>query len=273
MTEKEIITDPRVSPQSKFSNTSTTTVKTSKFQIFLRICQCFYKRRQDTAEEATLLPPEKDLKKKTLVLDLDETLVHSSLQPLPEFDLKINVQLGEAFVDIFVLVRPGTCEFLQKVSEMYEVVIFTASLRAYADPVIDFIDKSQVVSSRLFRGDCVVLDGSYVKNLSSLGRDLKKVVIVDNSPVSYSFHPYNAVGISSWFDDKEDVELLEVFDVLRSLCEVEDVTKVLRNIGESKLQVSSRSIQIVNDPSFNARSILNSPKPGGESTKFTFQLN
>ena len=64
----------------------------------------------------------------------------------------------------------------------------------YADPVADLLDKWDVFASRLFRESCVFHRGNYVKDLSRLGRELHKIIIVDNSPASYVFHPDNAVS-------------------------------------------------------------------------------
>lgn len=65
----------------------------------------------------------------------------------------------------------------------------------YADPVADLLDRQGVFSARLFRESCVFHRGNYVKDLSLIGRDLNKVIIIDNSPASYIFHPDNAVRI------------------------------------------------------------------------------
>lgn len=67
----------------------------------------------------------------------------------------------------------------------------------YADPVADLLDRWGVFRARLFRESCVFHRGNYVKDLSRLGRELSKVIIVDNSPASYIFHPENAVSIQS----------------------------------------------------------------------------
>ena len=66
----------------------------------------------------------------------------------------------------------------------------------YADPVADLLDKWDVFSSRLFRESCVFHRGNYVKDLSRCGRELTKILIVDNSPASYIFHPENAVSLN-----------------------------------------------------------------------------
>lgn len=78
--------------------------------------------------------------------------------------------------------------------ELYECVLFTASLAKYADPVADLLDQWGVFRARLFRESCVYYRGNYVKDLNKLGRDLQQIVIVDNSPASYIFHPDNAVS-------------------------------------------------------------------------------
>lgn len=85
-------------------------------------------------------------------------------------------------------------EFLKRMGELYECVLFTASLAKYADPVADLLDQWGVFRARLFRESCVFHRGNYVKDLNKLGRELQQIIIVDNSPASYIFHPDNAVS-------------------------------------------------------------------------------
>jgi hypothetical protein len=89
------------------------------------------------------------------------------------------------------------------------------------------LDKHRVVRHRLFREACLHHKGNYVKDLSLLGRELKNVIIVDNSPASYLFHRSNAIPITSWFYGPEDRELLDLVPFLVDLERVEDVTSVL----------------------------------------------
>uniref|UniRef100_A0A8C6LFS0 Mitochondrial import inner membrane translocase subunit TIM50 n=1 Tax=Nothobranchius furzeri TaxID=105023 RepID=A0A8C6LFS0_NOTFU len=118
--------------------------------------------------------------KKCVVIDLDETLVHSSFK--------------------------------------------------YADPVADLLDQWGVFRARLFRESCVFHRGNYVKDLSRLGRELNNVIIVDNSPASYIFHPENAVPVQSWFDDINDTELLELLPFFEGLSKEDEVYGVLQNL-------------------------------------------
>jgi len=138
--------------------------------------------------------------KKCLVLDLDETLVHSSFTPVSQAHYIIPVTLDEGVVhDVYVTKRPGVDAFIKKVSESYELVVYTASISRYADPLLDRLDVHRVISKRLFRENCVFNEGHYVKDLSLLNRDLRNTIIVDNSPMSYKFHPENAIDCTSFF--------------------------------------------------------------------------
>ncbi|CAH0056733.1 unnamed protein product [Clonostachys solani] len=178
-----------------------------------------------------LLPPiTPELKgRKCLVLDLDETLVHSSFKILHQADFTIPVEIEGNYHNVYVIKRPGVDEFMRRVGELYEVVVFTASVSKYGDPLLDQLDIHKVVHHRLFRESCYNHQGNYVKDLSQVGRDLKDTIIIDNSPTSYIFHPQHAVPISSWFSDAHDNELLDLIPVLEDLAgpTVADVSLVL----------------------------------------------
>ncbi|ORX96004.1 NIF-domain-containing protein [Basidiobolus meristosporus CBS 931.73] len=168
--------------------------------------------------------------RKCLVLDLDETLVHSSFKVVEQADFVIPVEIEGQYHNVYVLKRPGVDEFLKEVGKSFEIVVFTASLAKYADPVLDMLDIHKVVHYRLFRESCYNYGGNYVKDLSQLGRDIREVMILDNSPASYIFHPTNAVPVSSWFNDPHDTELLDLVPFLEDLKDVEDVTAVLDTV-------------------------------------------
>jgi RNA polymerase II subunit A small phosphatase-like protein len=106
--------------------------------------------------------------------------------------------------------RPGVDEFLTEMAKYYEIVVYTASLNKYADPLLDLLDPNRVIRTRLFRESCVFYEGNYVKDLSLLDRDLSQSIIIDNSPSSYLFHPENAIDCSSFIDDIHDRELEQV---------------------------------------------------------------
>lgn len=170
--------------------------------------------------------------RRCLVLDLDETLVHSSFKPpmmgehTPDFIVPVTID--GVVHKVYVAKRPFCDEFLAECSKHWEVIIFTASLSKYADPLLDMLDKKSVITGRLFREHCVLHGGNYVKDLTKLGRKLKNTVIIDNAPKSYLFQPNNAVNCTSWFDDKRDTELLDCLPVLTTtLLDVADVRDIL----------------------------------------------
>uniref|UniRef100_A0A674PL79 protein-serine/threonine phosphatase n=1 Tax=Takifugu rubripes TaxID=31033 RepID=A0A674PL79_TAKRU len=179
-----------------------------------------------------LLPPTEshDAKKICVVIDLDETLVHSSFTPVSDADFIIPVEIEGTVHQVYVLKRPHVDEFLKRMGELFECVLFTASLSKYADPVSDMLDTWGAFRNRLFRESCVFHKGNYVKDLSRLGRDLDKVIIIDNSPVSYIFQPENAVPVVSWFDDKSDTELLDLIPFFERLSQADDIYPFLTEI-------------------------------------------
>jgi len=204
-------TDTSTPPLQQPSTTSTPAAITAQTQKFL----------------LAPLPPE-DANKKTLVLDLDETLVHSSFKPIPDPDFVMSIELENVIHKVYVRKRPGVDNFLRVVGEKFEVVVFTASLAKYADPLLDILDRGRLVKKRLFREACVQHYGNYVKDLSHLGRPLTNVIIIDNSPFSYMFQPDNAIPITSWFNDKADRQLYDLLPFLEQLMYVDDVCTLLQ---------------------------------------------
>ena len=173
---------------------------------------------------------EEDGNKKTLVLDLDETLVHSSFNRVESPDFVIPVEIDGRMMDVFVQKRPGLDAFLHRVCPKFEVVIFTASLRKYANPLLDLLDPEKWVRWRLFRDACSTHKGAYVKDLGRLGRELKHTVIVDNSPMSYIFQPENALPISGFVGDPDDDALVSMLPILDELAEADDVKEGIRRL-------------------------------------------
>lgn len=146
------------------------------------ICECFRVnnlRIFDKTRSPLLQPKAANFNNlKTLVLDLDETLVHSSFTQIP-CDINLTINIDRSHYRVYVLKRPGLDLFLSACTALFEVIIFTASLKEYANPLIDIIDKERKVAHRLFRDSCTLVSGGYTKDLSFIGRDLNSVIIVD----------------------------------------------------------------------------------------------
>jgi CTD small phosphatase-like protein 2 len=160
----------------------------------------------------------------TLVLDLDETLVHCSTASLIPHDVQFPVSFNGSVYTVSGRFRPHYLGFLQAVAEKFEVVVFTASQKVYADELLNIIDPTKsLIKYRLFRDSCLYVDGNFLKHLDILGRDLAHTVIVDNSPQAFGYQVSNGIPISSWYEDQNDSELLNVLSFLKTIETVDDV--------------------------------------------------
>ena len=114
----------------------------------------------------------------TLALDLDETLVHCTVEPIAKPDLIFPVAFNNQVYQVYVRKRPYLDYFLETVCKNFEVVVFTASQKVYADVLLDKLDPGRkLIKHRLFREACLLVQGNYLKDLHVLGRDLRKVLL------------------------------------------------------------------------------------------------
>lgn len=112
-----------------------------------------------------------------------ETLVHSSLEYCDDADFTFTVNFNERDHTVYVRCRPHLQDFMERVASLFEIIIFTASQSIYAEQLLNVLDpKRRVFRHRVYRESCVYVDGNYLKDLSVLGRDLSRVIIIDNSP-------------------------------------------------------------------------------------------
>lgn len=158
--------------------------------------------RQPSYSTQPALRSSSRLGQKTLVIDLDETLIHSlakggRMSSGHMVEVKLNTTVGFGGTTLgpqhpilyYVHKRPHCDDFLRKVCKWYNLVVFTASVQEYADPVIDWLEQERkYFSGRYYRQHCTFRNGAYIKDLSSVEPDLTKVMILDNSPLSYIFH-------------------------------------------------------------------------------------
>lgn len=144
-----------------------------------------------------MLPAIRADREYTLVLDLDETLIHYDSEKKLFF------------------IRPFTRHFLRTLANYYEIVIFTAATQDYTDYILDKVDIENTISHKLSRQHTRLVQGCYLKDLGLLGRDLSKTLIVDNNPLSFQLHPSNGVYIKTWHNDPEDKALLRLGSILQ----------------------------------------------------------
>ena len=173
------------------------------------------------------LPPEIETSTYTLVLDLDETLVHFFYTPS-----------GGTF-----LIRPFCIKFLEEMAKIFEIVIFTAALKDYADSILDVLDPNKIlINYRLYRHHTSLSGITFCKDLSKIGRDLNRTLIIDNLADNFKLQPNNGIPIFTWIDDMKDTQLDDLGKILKILISKkpkdlrpiikkfkEDVSKKLRN--------------------------------------------
>ncbi|KAG0487675.1 hypothetical protein HPP92_009770 [Vanilla planifolia] len=185
------------------------------------------KLANSTASSSSSPPTVVEVEKRkaiTLVLDLDETLVHSSLEHCDNADFSFPVFFDMKQHTVYVKRRPYLQTFLERVAQMFHVVIFTASQSIYAERLLNILDPDRkLISQCFYRESCLFSEGSYTKDLTILGIDLAKVAIIDNSPQVFRLQVNNGIPIKSWFDDPTDQALNSLLPFLETLANVDDV--------------------------------------------------
>ncbi|KAL4444472.1 hypothetical protein ABPG74_016765 [Tetrahymena malaccensis] len=223
-------------------------INQQQMSFYARLCQClniFQSQKknidnfiiQEFVEEGIVdrqpvrIPPQEyDLVgKKTLVLDLDETLITSSVLEFKSADLKIKVNLPNGKgKNVWVKFRPGVQNFLNEMNELYELIIFTSSIKEYANAVIDFLDCESLVNVRIFRENCSIdSSGNLYKDLTKLNRNLGEIIIIDNQASQFKKNPENGIQIKDFkIDNHNDQELLNLVPFLKFMSSVKDVRDI-----------------------------------------------
>lgn len=159
---------------------------------------------------------------------MDETLIHcvDDLESeVPDAVLNVVFPNGEV-VEAGINVRPYALECLREANKKYQVVVFTASHKFYADVVLDYLDPThELIHHRLYRDSCFQTeDGVYIKDLRIIrNRSLKDMVIVDNAVYSFGFQLDNGIPIIPFYNNREDEELLHLINYINTLAFFNDL--------------------------------------------------
>lgn len=171
-------------------------------------------------------------KKKIAVFDLDETLLHCTGQVKKDTHPNHIIQVTlptKKLVSIGINIRPHWKEAMDLIKESYHIVTYTASHSSYADAVLNYLDpEKEYFKYRLYRNNCleVKVDDKviYVKDLDIFeGYNLKDIVIIDNSVLSFAYHLDNGIPIMPYYDSKEDNELIILAYYLLTIYKYDDL--------------------------------------------------
>ena len=204
--------------------------------------------------------------KKILILDLDETLVHSSFQAMKinnkliKPDIYFKIFFNYKYQEIFVYIRPFLNQFLKEMHKLFNIYVFTASIKKYAKPLLNLLDMNNYIIKKFYRESCTLSNGKFIKDLKSLNLKLNDVIILDNNPISYKYNKRNGLPIKSWHYDKNDKELIKIIPLLNFLSTVDDVRKYISFIIEN------------DEINFNKVNMLIRPSSSNKKGKF-FNFN
>ncbi|OHT11408.1 NLI interacting factor-like phosphatase family protein [Tritrichomonas foetus] len=179
----------------------------------------------------TYTPPPIAEGKKVLVLDMDETLIHSSNIP-PHSSISF-IKIGNP--GFYVYKRPGLDEFLEFVMQNFEVFIFTYGSMEYAEPVLNSLCPKIDKNHRLYRDQCEKGSSGVKKDISIFGRPKTDVILIDDSNSAMNYNPKNTIQISRWMGMPNDSELVDWLpQVLQRCLQAEDVRKVIEEVKKER---------------------------------------
>lgn len=226
--EVEAMIDSRAQPESDNIGNNLWTSTMRWYLDKRRHFESEIKKYSDPPSDALLpdLPPHAR-HVRTLVLDLDNVLVHSDWS---------RARGWRTFK------RPGAEDFLKTMSQFYEVVVYTSQLPTYADPILDRLDPNRYIAYRLYRDSTQYKDGKHVRDLEKLNRDPQNVLMITSDPDAYYLQPDNAIKLEPWKLEAEDTKLLDLLPFLEAVVRtgVPDVRSVIRSYEGQDIPTSFR---------------------------------
>ena len=171
-------------------------------------------------------------KKYTLLISLDGTLIHFKIDNKNKSNNKGIIQL-----------RPGLNEFLSDIKPYYEIIAFSNGDKKYTDLLINSLDKNKIFfENKLYREHCIIMNNDFVKDISKLGKDLSKIIIVDNLVQNFRLNLENGINIKSFNGEINDKILKELGKIL---------IKIAKFGGDIRRGISYYKDDIINKVSSN----------------------
>lgn len=218
-------------PSQKENNEESEQTPQQKQSFFSSLFSKLQANKAPSAIYPPNFPPPPIPHKKTLIFDLDETLIHSS--DFPPHSLVEAFKSGDP--PFYVFKRPGLDDFLKKISQKFDLFIFTFGEKNYANPIIDVILPSLDEQHRLFRDSCVIENDEVHKDISVFKRSLNDIIVIEDNFGMKKFHPNNTIIVPKWNGVPYDKTLFNWLpDILDECAKAKDVRKVINNIKYDK---------------------------------------
>ena len=216
-------------------NSDVISVKSSKSSHYygkidkhnFKILKLINEYEKNKVEPPFIKTPNK--KKYSIVFDLDETL--------------INIEFKDIANNKCILhLRPGLFSFLSDIKPYCELMTFTSASKEYAQPIINEIEsKTKYFDYNFFREHSIIYGNDFVKDISRIGRDMKKIIIIDNMEENYRLNIKNGIKIKAFYGDQNDNILFELKKILLMIFKqgYEDLTSALEHFSnEIKTKIS-----------------------------------
>ena len=195
---------------------------------------------EDEGYEYKKLP----VQRMTLLLDLDNTLIHSSLSCESSFDFSVDIddekQPGKT-IPIYIQKRPFLQEFLQCIHQYANVYIYTAAERSYAEQVKSYIDPfDEYFSGWFYRDSCILLNDVLIKRIDIAKSNMQKTILIDDSIDSFGGQLDNCIKIPPYCGGDSDHELVTLALILEKLSAMTDVRPTLHYINHSLWELEKK---------------------------------
>ena len=199
-----------------------------------------------------------DIVKKLLILELDETLIHTSFVQVPncDYDYKFNINFLERPVTVFVYKRPYLNEFLYQMSKYYNIIIYSSNVPEYSNPLIDKLYEEKVIYKRIYKDKKIELNGKLISDLTKLIYEYGKNIIIISNNSLHSFindSNNNTLPINSWNFKKSDDELIKLKSFLEFLSSVNDVRDYIKGIAVKNIIDYERIENLMNTIRLNRK--------------------
>ncbi|KAL4491980.1 hypothetical protein ABPG72_008401 [Tetrahymena utriculariae] len=186
--------------------------------------------------------------KKTIVFDLDETLIHCNESTDIPADVIIPIKFpNNDIIDAGINIRPFAKECLEELSKHFEIIVFTASHGCYAIKVLQHLDpEEKYISHKLFRESCVQTEeGIHIKDMRIFqNRNIKDIVLIDNAAYSFGFQIENGIPIIPYYDNKNDQELKHLTQyLLNNILDCQDVREINKQYFKMHFHQTSDKIE------------------------------